>query len=170
MLHSPLHVLQWCPVCVYFKSKQCHAETVPKNHFFKHKSLLSKVTNSRISFNTQDCVDSSYCQSGSSRDVNIPTNSFIQKQTSSVDINLTKHYFDMLHTVCSLGLLRVNVMVQFLAHNNEPTVNPLLSTLGAYLFQKILNFFLKSRYGGLIWDGGGGGLIWFSKDDGISSP
>ena len=52
-----------------------------------------------------------------------------------------KHYFDMLHTVRSLGLLRVNVMVQFLAHNNEPTVNPLLSTLGAYLFQKILNFF-----------------------------
>ena len=134
MLLSPLHVLPWCPVCVYFKSKQCRAETVPQNHFFKHKTLLSKVTNSRISFNTQDCVDSSYCQSGSSRDVNIPTNSFIQKQTSSVDINLMKHYFDMLHTVCSLGLLRVNVMVQFLAHNNEPTVNPLLSTLGAYIF------------------------------------
>ena len=149
MLHSPLHVLPPCPVCVYLKQKQCHTETVRKNHFFKHKTLLSKVTNSRISFNTQDCVDSSYCQSGSSRDVNIPTNSFIQKQTSSVDINLTRHYFDMLHTVRSLGLLRVNVMVQFTAHNNDLTVNPLVSTLGAYLFQTIL-IFKKNRDGGLM--------------------
>ena len=127
--------------------------------FFKHKTLLSKVRNSRISFNTQDCVDSSYCQSGSSRDVNIPTNSFIQKQTSSVDINLTRHYFDMLHTVRSLGLLRVNVMVQFLAHHNDPTVNPLLSTLGAYLFQTILNFFLKVDTEGLFEMGWGGAYL-----------
>ena len=48
-------------------------------------------------------------------------------------------------------------MVQFLAHNNEPTVNPLLSTLGAYLFQKILNFFKKVDTEGLFEMGGGGG-------------
>ena len=47
-------------------------------------------------------------------------------------------------------------MVQFLAHNNEPTVNPLLSTLGAYLFQKILNFFKKVDTEGLFEMGGGG--------------
>ena len=48
-------------------------------------------------------------------------------------------------------------MVQFLAHNNEPTVNPLLSTLGAYLFQKILNFFKKVDTEGLFEMGGWGG-------------
>ena len=138
MLHSPLHVLPWRPVCVYFKQKQCHAETVPKNHFFKHKTLLSKVTNSRISFNTQDCVDSSYCQSGSSRDVNIPTNRFIQKQTSSVDINLTRHYFDTLHTVRSLRGLLSN-----------------LSPLGAILNN--FDFLKKIEMGGLFERRGGGG-------------
>ena len=55
-------------------------------------------------------------------------------------------------------------MVQFLAHNNEPTVNPLLSTLGAYLFQKILNFFKKVDTEGLFEMGGGwGGLFDLAK-------
>ena len=52
-------------------------------------------------------------------------------------------------------------MVQFLAHNNEPTVNPLLSTLGAYLFQKLLNFFKKVDTEGLFEMGGWvGGEQW----------
>ena len=50
-------------------------------------------------------------------------------------------------------------MVQFLAHHNDPTVNPLLSTLGAYLFQTILNFFLKVDTGGLFEIGGGGAYL-----------
>ena len=53
-------------------------------------------------------------------------------------------------------------MVQFPAHNNEPTVNPLLSTLGAYLFQKILNFFKKVDTEGLF-EVGGGGLFDLAK-------
>ena len=52
-------------------------------------------------------------------------------------------------------------MVQFLAHNNEPTV---LSTLGAYLFQKISNFFKKVDTEGLFeMGGGGGGVFCFFK-------
>ena len=51
-------------------------------------------------------------------------------------------------------------MVQFLAHHNDATVNPLLSTLGAYFFQTILNFSLKVDTEGLFEMGwGGGGLI-----------
>ena len=41
-------------------------------------------------------------------------------------------------------------MVQFLAHHNDATVNPLLSTLGAYFFQTILNFSLKVDTEGLF--------------------
>ena len=43
------------------------------------------------------------------------------------------------------------------------TVNPLLSLLGAYLFQAHLRGARRAR----IWEGGG--LIEFRKDDGISS-
>ena len=50
-------------------------------------------------------------------------------------------------------------MVQFLAHHNDATVNPLLSTLGAYLFQTILNFFLKVDTEGLFEMAGGGSLF-----------
>ena len=56
-------------------------------------------------------------------------------------------------------------MVQFLAHHNDATVNPLLSTLGAYFFQTILNFSLKVDTEGLFemgW-GGGGGLFDLAK-------